>query len=443
MSKPLPTHLDPRVRGLRDSATIAINERSNALLDAGRDIYKLGLGQSPFPVPAPVVEVLRAHAHEKDYLPVRGLAPLRAAVADFHRRREGIDCAAEDVLIGPGSKELIFLLQLVYGADLLIPAPSWVSYAPQATMLGRYVHHIPTSAETGWRLQPERLDEALRQLAKQHPGRARLLILNYPCNPTGTSLGPDALRAIAAVARRHQLLVLSDEIYGELHHRGQHVSIARDYPEGTIIAAGLSKWCGAGGWRLGSMVFPRSMRWLLDAMASAASETYTSASAPIQYAAVRAFRGGPEIDRYVEDSRAVVAALGSWMAARLNAASLACPEPDGGFYLFVSFEPHRARLHASDIHDSKALCERILIDTGVAILPAVDFGRPDRELICRLAYVDFDGASALTAAAAVRASNGDGADSADTLDEAFLRRHCPRVCEATERLIHWVAKPGA
>jgi len=93
------------------------------------------------------------------------------------------------------------------------------------------------------------------------------------------------LEELAAVARRFGVILLSDEIYGQLHHQGAHVSVARFYPEGTIISSGLSKWCGAGGWRLGTFTFPGELRWLLDAMASVASETYTSTCAPIQYAA--------------------------------------------------------------------------------------------------------------------------------------------------------------
>ena len=107
-------HLNLNVRGMKPSATVAINERSNALIAEGRQVYKMGLGQSPFPVAAPVVEALREHAPEKDYLPVKGLKALRDAVAAYHHRSHGVECSGDDVLIGPGSKELMFLLQLVY-----------------------------------------------------------------------------------------------------------------------------------------------------------------------------------------------------------------------------------------------------------------------------------------------------------------------------------------
>ena len=136
-------HLNPRVRNVGVSPTVAINDLSNELLRDGRNVFKLGLGESPFPVPDSVVEALRAAAEEKSYLPVKGLPELREAIADHHRREFDVECDPEDVLIGPGSKELMFLLQLAYYGDLIIPSPSWVSYAPQAGLVGRMI--------IGWR----------------------------------------------------------------------------------------------------------------------------------------------------------------------------------------------------------------------------------------------------------------------------------------------------
>src|SRR5690606_12393641 len=127
-------------------------EKSNYLKSKGRRIFKLGLGQSPFPVPQSVVDALKVNAHQTDYQPVKGLYELREAVADYHRRSQGINHNPEDVLIGPGSKELMFLLQLVYHGDLVIPSPSWVSYAPQAHILGRHVHWLPTHRDNNWKL---------------------------------------------------------------------------------------------------------------------------------------------------------------------------------------------------------------------------------------------------------------------------------------------------
>jgi aspartate aminotransferase len=419
--------LNLNVRGLKQSSTLAINETSAALKAQGRHVYRLGLGQSPFPVPEPVVEQLRNYAHVKDYLPVRGLPELRDAVAGYYGRRHGLQRSGDDVLVGPGSKELMFILQLVYYGDLIIPTPSWVSYAPQAQIIGRPIRWVPTTAEDGWPLLPEELDKVCRE----DPGRPRVVILNYPSNPTGQTYSDGALEELAEVARRYRVILLSDEIYGELDHNGEHVSVARYYPEGTIISSGLSKWCGAGGWRLGTFTFPPSLRWLLEAMAVVCSETFTSTSAPIQHAAVRAFEGGYEIEDYLFHSRRVLRALGQALTWKLRDAGLFVPAPDGAFYLFPDFGPLEEKLARRGITGSADLCDRILHETGVAMLPGEDFGRPAHELTVRLAYVDFDGARALVASRGISHER--------ELDEHFLRVYCEPVMAAADLIGEWVA----
>ncbi|MCZ6698888.1 MAG: pyridoxal phosphate-dependent aminotransferase [Planctomycetota bacterium] len=419
-------HLNLNIRGLPSSATVALNDLSNELLRSGRNIFKLGLGQSPFPVPEVVVEALREHAAKKAYLPVKGLQELREAVAEHHRGRLGIDCEPDDVLIGPGSKELMFLLQLVYYGDLVIPAPAWVSYAPQARIIGRHIRLLSTFMEDDWHLTPEQLED----LCKQDLGRPRILILNYPSNPTGRTISEERLKAIAEVARKHRVVLLSDEIYGLLHHEGTHRSIVPMYPEGTIFSSGLSKWCGAGGWRLGVFVFPKRLRWLLDAMSAVASETYTSTSAPIQYAAVRAFQGGPDIEHYLQQSRRVLHALGCAVTDRLRKTGAEVLAPHGAFYLFPDFSPLRDNLNARGIRTGPQMCQRLLAETGVAVLPGSNFGRPPDEFTARLAYVDFNGAEALRAVESIPMGQ--------SIDEAFLREHCGRVMEAADRLCDWM-----
>ncbi|MCB0500624.1 MAG: aminotransferase class I/II-fold pyridoxal phosphate-dependent enzyme [Cyclobacteriaceae bacterium] len=382
--------LRQNIKNLRPSATLAINEYSNELSRQGRKVYKLGFGQSPFPVPGTVVKELAAHAHEKDYLPVKGLGTLREAVAHYHHARTGLASKKDDVLIGPGSKELLYIAQVCFDGDLVVPAPSWVSYAPQAYITGKDPLWISTS-------KPKKLVDAfaLEEFCTQHPGRNFMLILNYPSNPMGTSYTREELKSLAEVARKHALLIVSDEIYGELMHTGEHVSIASYYPEGTIVSSGLSKWCGAGGWRLGTFTFPENLRWLIDAMAVVASETFTATSAPIQYAAVKAFEFGPEVENYVVDCRKVLKAIAAYAYTELSSIGLSMPAPQGGFYLFPDFGKFRDRLAAKGINGSPGLCRALLEETGVALLPGADFGQPPSELSARLSYVDFDGQSAL------------------------------------------------
>jgi aspartate aminotransferase len=421
-------NLNLSVRGMTPSATLAIQERCAAMRAERREVFPLGLGQSPFPVPRPVVEELRVNAHQKDYLPVRGLFALREAVAEYNIRSQGVPRSAHDILVGPGSKELMFILQLVYYGEIVIPTPAWVSYAPQARIAGRQIHFVHTRRDADWKLTAADLDAVCRD----DPDRPRVVVLNYPGNPTGGSYSEDELQAIAAVAREYRIVVLSDEIYGELHFTGRHVSIARFYPEGTIISSGLSKWCGAGGWRLGTFSFPSTMDWLLEAMATVASETYTSTSAPIQYAAVQAFRGGESMEQYLWLARRILGALGTRCAERLQAAGAAVVRPVGAFYLFPDFTPLAENLRARGVVTSRALCEKLLQETGVAVLPGSEFGRPAGELTARLSLVDFDGAKAM---AGLEVLPRDA-----PVTEEFLSSHCGHTLRAVNLISEWVAR---
>ncbi|MBC8343898.1 MAG: aminotransferase class I/II-fold pyridoxal phosphate-dependent enzyme [Bacteroidetes bacterium] len=419
-------NLNLNVRGLKTSATLEINERSQKLIQEGKEVFKFGLGQSPFPVPDQLVQSLQENAHQKDYLPVKGLELLREAVADFNYRTQKIHTSADDVMIGPGSKELIFILQLVYYGDLLIPLPSWVSYAPQAKIIGRNVTWVPTREDNFWRISPEELEA----ICIEDPDRPRILILNYPSNPTGYTYPIERLKLLAQVARKYHVILISDEIYGMIHHHGQHVSIARYYPEGTIISSGLSKWCGAGGWRLGTFSFPPNLTWLLKSMCVVASETYTSTSAPIQYAAVTAFNGSPEIDSYLTHSRSVLKSLGKYLTHEMNRLNIHLPAPHGGFYIFPNFEAYREKLMAKGIASSADLCNTLLENTGVAMLPGSDFGINSEKLVSRLAYVDFDGRKALIQAGLHPIEN--------SFQEVFIKEHCPKIVQGMERIGNWL-----
>jgi aspartate aminotransferase len=417
-SQPPSIKLEPRLSGLAKSATLAINERSQALAAQGHPVVKLGLGQSPFPVPRIMVDALVANAHQKAYLPVQGLMELREAVSGYVQRTQHLDYSAGQVLVGPGSKELLFHLQLACDAELLLPSPSWVSYAPQSRILGRQMQWLPSQAD-----DPDLDPDVLDRYCRQQGARPRLLVLNYPNNPSGSTLDADRLEAIACVAREHHVMILSDEIYSGLHFDDDHVSIARYYPEGTIISNGISKWAGAGGWRLGVFVFPGSLDPVLKSMVTLASESYTSVSAPIQYAAIQAFTDSTEMRDYLDQCRRLSKALMQWSWRTLTDAGARAAPPRGGFYLMPHLEGLRDRL---DIQSSQALCDFLLETTGVAALPGTAFGRPPDELSLRLACVDFDGAAALEALRALPSGNDP--------DQALLAQVCQPTFAGIQRV---------
>lgn len=411
--------LNQKIAGLKPSATLRINEQSAQMIAEGKNVYRLGFGQSPFPVPTEVAQSLQTNAHQKDYLPVKGLYDLRKSVARFNTKKLGISCTADNVMIGPGSKELIYLAQLSLNGVLLLPSPSWVSYEPQAHLVNKAVHWIHTTEINGWKLQASELEAA----CLNYPSTPKLLILNYPNNPVGNSYTPQELEQISHIAKKYNLVVISDEIYGEVTHSGHHISLAQYYAQGTIISNGLSKWCGAGGWRLGTFTFPNEYKWLLDAMAIAASETFSAVAAPIQYAAITAFEGSEAIDEYINKSRLILKTIAQYTYDSLSASHISMPKPQGGFYLFPNFGYYRSFFNNKQIYTSTKLCEQLLTDTGVALLPGVAFGRPPEELTARLAYVDFDGNLLLNL---------------PTLNRATILDHSPNITKAIMKIKNWI-----
>ncbi|WP_419307766.1 pyridoxal phosphate-dependent aminotransferase [Chromohalobacter israelensis] len=409
------------------SDTLLINEQSRQLETQGRRIIKFGFGQSPFPVFAPAVATLAEHAADKAYLPVQGTAALREQVAAFHRHMDGTDWRAERVLVAPGSKLLLFaLMKALPASEILIPAPAWVSYAPQARLAGQHAVRLPATFESRWQITPEQLDRYCRE----HGPARRLLILNAPGNPTGLSPDPEHQRELARVARRHGVLVLADEIYGPLDHRGAHRAFALDYPEGTLTTSGLSKWCGAGGWRLGVLNVPEALGAdLLARLIGIASETWSSVTSPVQAAAETAYAVTSAQATYLETQRHWLGMIGRWCAQRLEAAGVRTHAPDGGFYLFPDFEGHREALRARGITTSAELTTRLLDDAGVALLPGSAFGCDPSVLALRLAYVDFDGAELLARASVdVEAAEADLA--------------LAKIREGIEAIVGWLETNG-
>jgi len=409
--------LQNNIIGLKTSATLAVNELSQKLIEDGKEVFKFGLGQSPFPVPDIIVNELQKHAHQKDYLNVSGLIGLREEVANYHSNKNQYKYNAESVIIGPGSKELIFQTQLVLNCDLLLPSPSWVSYEPQAQIINKKVHWIKATAETNWHVDPEELDKTCTNLNSVN----KLLILNSPNNPSGTTHGN--LKELANVAKKHNVIIIADEIYAELDFTGEYKTITHYYPEKTIVSSGLSKWCGAGGWRIGMLVFPDELSYIRDSVRTVASETFTAVSAPIQYAAIKAY--SEDHSEYLENSRLILKMIGDYIYKELSSVGVICQKPQGGFYMICDFSNVVNKTH--EINNDKTLCQKILTDIGFAMLPGSDFGMAEDKLLSRIAFVDFDGSKALEMISKEKSS-----------PNSFLDLACPKILKGISLLKEWV-----
>jgi aspartate aminotransferase len=399
-----------QINSLKPSATLAINEESNRLKKIGKKIYKFGFGQSPFPIPEPIVKALMDNANKNTYLPMQGLEELRLAIAN-HLNKDSSNFKANDIFIGPGTKELMLLTQIAFNGEVLLSAPSWVSYQPQALIAKNKVHWIQTSSNTGWFPTAEQIEKKVKSIEN----KKLLLFLNSPNNPSGTVC--KNLKEIAEVAKKYKLIILSDEIYSHLTFNNEYKSISNFYPEGTIISTGLSKWCGAGGWRLGFFAIPDELKQLKNSLKILCSESFTSVSAPIQYAAIEAYTG--DHTKYLENVKKILSCAANHVHKNLQSNTISVLKPEGGFYIFPEFIN-------SKFSSSSEMCSDILKKTGVALLPGSDFGLDSKRMIARLSYTDFNGSDFL--------KNTTGSKN---LDDDDLKNNAPNVVEGVSKLKEW------
>lgn len=331
------------------------------LLNGRDDVISLGIGEPDFVTPwhirdAGVYSLERGYTH---YTPNAGTMELRRAISAYLARRFNMEYdPAGQILVTVGGSEAIdvALRALVEtGDEVLVPEPSFVCYGPMSTLSGAKAVPIATSKEDQFKLTPERLEAAITP-------KSKVLILPFPCNPTGAIMTREELSKIAEVIIAHDLIVVSDEIYSELTYEGEHVSIATlpGMKERTIVVNGFSKAYAMTGWRLGYACGPRE---LIAPMTLIHQYAIMSAPTTAQYAAVEAMVNG---DNDILEMRDEYDRRRRVICDRLNSLGLTCFEPKGAFYVFPSIEITGL--------SSEEFCERLLCEQGVAVIPGNAFG---------------------------------------------------------------------
>ncbi|HEU5369456.1 MAG TPA: aminotransferase class I/II-fold pyridoxal phosphate-dependent enzyme [Ktedonobacterales bacterium] len=369
------------------SPTLAINETIAARRAAGRAVIHLGFGEASFPLHPLLRAALAEHAPRTSYAPVLGIPALRQAIAGYLARTRGINVSAAQIAVAPGSKPLLYALMQALQGDLLLPAPSWVSYAPQARLAGRRVIMVETDANDHHRLTPQTLAAALER-ARNERADPRILLVNNPSNPTGGMFARADVEAIALWAREQGITIISDEIYAELAHGWRaHVSPAVFYPEGTIVTGGMSKAFSAGGWRLGYAALPQTPAGerVMAALRALASEIWSAAATPVQEAAVVAYSPNEELATYVRRSAKMHGHITGRLHQTLRSLGVLCARPAGAFYLYPDFAPWRAALAARGVTTSEGLARLLLEEWDIATLPGEAFGEEPEALRLRVA----------------------------------------------------------
>ena len=241
------------------------------------------------------------------------------------------------------------------------------------------------------------------------------MFLNSPNNPSGQIC--ENLEEISEITKKYNLIILSDEIYSELAFNNDYKSISNYCPEKTIISTGLSKWCGAGGWRLGYFIVPDELEMIKEKINVLASETFSAVSAPIQYAAIKAYDEDHSI--YINLSRNILKNIGNYVYENLKSNKVLINEPQGGFYLMPEFISKKFK-------SSSEICKEILQQTGVALLPGSDFGFDEKRLIVRLSFTDFDGKKLM-----------DEFKKNPILTKSTMNKLAPKIVEGVNKLRKW------
>jgi aspartate aminotransferase len=366
------TKLADRTNLIKPSVTLAIAAKAGKLRSEGIDVVNFSAGEPDFDTPehikAAAVEALRQGMTK--YTDVKGIEPLRAAIAKKYEADHGLSYRKEDVLVSCGAKHSLYnIFQAIIDPEdeVIIPAPYWVSYSDIALLAGGVAKFIQTDEASGFRIKAE-------QLAAELTPKTKVFVLNSPCNPTGASYDADELRAIARVLERHSCLILCDDIYEQIVYDNFQVhnllALNTALRERTIIINGVSKTYAMTGWRIGYALGPA------DVIAAAGKIQSQSTSNPTSIAQAAALEAisGPQNDiagmvREFQQRRDVI-------VEQLNAIpGMRCFKPQGAFYVFPNVSAFLGRsVNGKKLASPCDVADYLLEAARVAVVPGEDFG---------------------------------------------------------------------
>ncbi|MGW4965784.1 pyridoxal phosphate-dependent aminotransferase [Nonomuraea sp. NPDC004186] len=349
------------------SATLAANEDIDRRRRAGERVLHLAFGEAGLPVHPALRDRLAGAAERNGYGPVAGASELRTAAAGYWTRR-GLPTDPGLVVCGPGSKSLLYGLLLAIGGDIVLPMPSWVSYAAQAELVGSRPILVPAPPGGGGVPDPDLVAGAVLRARAQ--GRTvNSLLVTLPDNPTGRLSGPETIARLVEIARELDLVIISDEIYRDVVHDPAlpFTSPADLAPERTIITTGLSKSLALGGWRIGVARLPAGSHALHRSLLAVASEIWSAPAAPVQEAAAYAFDEPQELLARIELARRLHGTVARAVHERFTEIGADVPAPQGGFYLYPDLSHLR-------LGGSAEITKILLEEHGIGVLPGHAFG---------------------------------------------------------------------
>ncbi|MGA0532068.1 pyridoxal phosphate-dependent aminotransferase [Hansschlegelia sp. KR7-227] len=359
---------------VKPSATIAVSQKARELKAAGRDVIGLGAGEPDFDTPQNIkdaaIDAIRRG--ETKYPPVSGIAPLREAVAQKFKRENGLDYKASQTIVGTGGKQILynaFVATLNPGDEVIIPAPYWVSYPEMVALNGGTPVIVNTTLEGGFKVTPEALEAAITP-------RTKWVLLNSPSNPSGAAYSRAEIKGLTDVLMRHEhVWILTDDMYEHLVFGGFEFTTPAQVEPGlydrTLTMNGVSKAYCMTGWRIGYAAGPEA---LIKAMDMVQGQQTSGACTIAQWAALEALNGPQD---FLPGFRAAFERRRDLVVSMLNQAKgLACPSPEGAFYVYPSCAGAIGRTAPSGktIESDVDFVSELLEAEGVAVVQGSAFG---------------------------------------------------------------------
>jgi aspartate aminotransferase len=360
---------------IKPSATLAVTAKANALKRSGRNVIGLGVGEPDFDTPDNIKEAaIKAirDGRAAKYTNVDGIAELKSAVSAKFKRENGLDYKPNQISIGTGGKQVLYyalVATLNPGDEVIIPAPYWVSYPEMVLLAGGTPVIVTTSAATGFRLKPEQLEAAITP-------RTKWVIINSPSNPTGAAYTKPELKELTDVLVRHpHVWVMTDDMYEHLVYDDFVFTTAAQVEprlyERTLTVNGVSKAYCMTGWRIGFAGGPEP---LIKTMAMIQSQSTSNPTAVSQWASVEALNGPKD---FIPKHNDVFKERRDLCVSMLNQAKgIACPKPEGAFYVYPSCAEAIGRTAPSGnkIETDEDFVEQLLDAEAVAVVPGTAFG---------------------------------------------------------------------
>ncbi len=370
-------NLSKRVAALTPSATLEITAKAKALKAEGHDVIALGAGEPDFNTPLHILEAAKNAMDEglTKYTPAGGILPLKESIISKFEEDQNISYNPDEIIVCTGAKHALYtLFQVILdeGDEVIIPTPYWVSYPEQVKLAGGHPVYVEGKEEQAFKVTVDQLEEVVSS-------RTKAVIINSPSNPTGSIYTPDELEQIGAFCLKHDILIVSDEIYEKLVYDGaEHTSIAQlsdKLKQQTIIINGVSKSHSMTGWRIG---YAAGRKEIIKAMTNLASHSTSNPTSISQYAALAAYEGSQE--PVAEMKQAFEERLNTVYDKLNRIPGFTCVKPEGAFYLFPNAKEAAEKTGFNSVDD---FVKGLLEEEKVALVPGSGFGSPEN---VRLSY---------------------------------------------------------